>query len=414
MIPRCDILIGDVRAMLRDLPDESVNCVVTSPPYWGLRNYGTEPQVWGGVVGCGHEWTKERSRNEHCDRSIKGKDEHGNGAFGTERGTQGSKFARGNAIQHGHTCAKCGAWLGELGLEPDPVMFVQHIVAVFNEVHRVLAKDGTLWLNFGDSYIGSPGNARGGNEALGLQIGAAPHRSASNKRGDGLKRKDLVGMPWRVAFGLQAQGWYLRQDIIWHKRSPMPESVKDRCTKAHEYIFFLSKSPRYFYDAAAISEPVTGGAHPRGKGVNPKAVGGWQDGPGTHQAVDFARPSATETKFDKDSQWRNKQNSSFAAAVVGLVHRRNARSVWTIASEPYPEAHYATFPTSIPRRCILAGSRFGDTVLDPFGGSGTTGFVANQCGRNAVLIDINPANEALMRDRLAPIGSQGVMNLATA
>jgi site-specific DNA-methyltransferase (cytosine-N4-specific) len=249
-------------------------------------------------------------------------------------------------------------------------------------------------------------------------------------------------MPWRVAFALQADGWYLRQDIIWAKPCPMPESVRDRCTKAHEYIFLLTKRPDYYYDADAIKEPVTGGSHPRGNGVNPKAAGtgvgwgyaddekprtkypsGWDDSLGTsHKAIDYARAEKDQgraeqglrdsTKLGRGAGWRNKQNESFSGAVNRLVDTRNKRSVWTIPPEPYPDAHYATFPSGLVRPCILAGSRPGDLILDPFGGSGTVGAVAIEYGRNAILIDVNPANERLMLDRMAAHAGQSVLPIS--
>lgn len=429
MIPTCEILIGDVRAKLAELRARGLKaqCCVTSPPYWALRDYGTAPQVWGGAGDCLHEWGETLpGRNAKPDRSVTGHDASGSGTFGddAERGAQGQKAARGAALKHGQFCQRCGAWLGELGLEPTPELFVEHIVEVFRDLWDVLADDGTLWMNFGDSYVGSPGNQRGGDEREGLTRGGSrPHRSASDKRGPGLKSKDLVGMPWRVAFALQASGWYLRQEIIWAKPNPMPESVSDRCTKAHEHIFLLTKRPSYYFDADAIREPVTGNANRRSAaasefpsgllregearrrpGVNPKAAkvpNGWDTGAGAHGS--FHREGRANGTV------RPKQNESFAAAVCDLVQSRNKRSVWSIPTEAYSEAHYATFPRDLVRPCILAGSRPGDVVIDIFGGSGTTAAVALEYGRNAVLIDLNPANEVLMRGRTAEHDGQAVM-----
>jgi site-specific DNA-methyltransferase (cytosine-N4-specific) len=304
---------------------------------------------------------------------------------------------------------------------------VRHQVEVFREIWRVLKDDGTVWMNFGDSYVGSWGAQSRDYSGIGVSATSARQVQAAQRkrsgtgtvRERGLKPKDLVGMPWRVAFALQADGWYLRQDIIWAKPCPMPESVRDRCTKAHEYIFLLTKRAEYYYDADAIKEPVTGGSHPRGNGVNPKAAGtgvgwgyaddekprtkypsGWDGTLGTsHKAIDHNRPNAP----------RSKQNASFSGAVTGLVDTRNKRSVWTIPPEPYPDAHYATFPSGLVRPCILAGTRPGDLVLDPFGGSGTVGAVALEYGRNAILIDINPTNERLMRARMAEHTGQAIL-----
>jgi DNA modification methylase len=296
------VYCGDCLEILPLLPAESVNCCVTSPPYWGLRDYGTD---------------------------------------------------------------------GQLGLESTPEAYVTKMVAVFREVRRVLRDDGTVWLNLGDSYNGSGGV--GGNGKQHTNQGSVDR--PDNRAGwSGLKPKDLVGIPWRVAFALQADGWYLRQDIIWHKPNPMPESVTDRCTKAHEYIFLLSKSSKYFYDADAIKEPVSGTAHARGHGVHPKST---EPGSGI------------------------KQNSSFSAAVKGLVDERNKRSVWTVGTKPYPGAHFATFPPELIAPCIMAGCPEGGTVLDPFTGSGTTAAVAQKNGCKFVGCELNPEYIELIKKRFA-------------
>ena len=303
------ILEGDALLRLRGLAAESVQCCVTSPPYWGMRDYGVECQ---------------------------------------------------------------------LGLERTPQEYIEKMVSVFREVRRVLRSDGTLWLNMGDSYAagGNGGHHKnetfhGHNDRDGDMTGRRKIAPA------GLKPKDLVMMPARLALALQSDGWYLRQDIIWSKPNPMPESVRDRCTKAHEYLFLLSRSERYFYSFDAMQEQVTGGAHARGNGVNPKA-GKWK-------TPDGMRP---------------RQNESFSAAVNELVDSRNRRSVWTIPTEACPEAHFATFPTALVEPCILAGSREGDMVLDPFSGSGTTGLVALRYGRRYLGIELNPGYVEMSRRRI--------------
>jgi site-specific DNA-methyltransferase (adenine-specific) len=299
------ILEGDSCTVLASLPDKSVQCCVTSPPYFGLRDYG------------------------HA---------------------------------------------GQIGLEPMPDTYVAKMVALFREVRRVLKDDGTLWINLGDSYARNGGsstqcgpNAKVGNTRTGeaRRMSRVPGSQPSDLGGSlrgfisdsppatsadypaqnsipwALKEKDLIGIAWRVALALQADGWYLRSDIIWHKPNSMPESVTDRPTKAHEYVFLLSKSGRYFYDAKAISETVASG-----------------------------------------------------------VRDRNARTVWNITTQPFKGAHFATMPPELAKRCILAGSRLGDTVLDPFGGAGTTGLVADRLGRNATLIELNPTYAAIARERI--------------
>lgn len=327
---------GDALTVLRTLPAESVQMCVTSPQYFGLRDYGHP---------------------------------------------------------------------GQIGLEASPAEFVAVLVAVFEEVRRVLRSDGTLWLNIGDSYAGSRrgGNVGGTSTLEGSQssqeASSAVRPMCDSRRRDdaeiprsdlalpGFKPKDLMGMPWRVALALQAAGWYLRRDIIWHKPNPMPESARDRPTTAHEYLFLLAKSPSYFYDAAAIAEPVSGGAHAR-RAVVPD---GWNTGPGSHSAVDFSRRERAPGVTPKSAAAGSgiKANESFHAATVDLVTERNKRSVWTIPSHPFPEAHFATFPPKLVEPCILAGSPEGGVVLDPFNGAGTTGVVCANHGRHYIGIEIN-------------------------
>lgn len=253
------------------LKDKSVQCVVTSPPYWGLRDYGVN---------------------------------------------------------------------GQLGLEATPELYIANMVQVFREVWRVLRKDGTCWVNMGDSYLANQGKGFNGQVR---QDDANRNTANVVKRPSYLKPKDLCGIPWMLAFALRADGWYLRSDIIWSKPNPMPESVTDRPTKSHEYLFLLTKSQKYFYDAEAIKEPVTGNAHVRGNGVNPKAAG-----------------ENSRMYVDRDPQHssarKSKQNESFSAAVTGLVSERNKRTVWTIATQPYPEAHFATFPEALIVDPIKAGT----------------------------------------------------------
>lgn len=292
------IFTGDAREVLQDLHAGFVHTCVTSPPYFGLRDYG-----------------------------------HGD----------------------------------QIGLEQTPEAFVQELVAVFREVRRVLRDDGTLWLNLGDSY-----NAYNANRGASTSIsdGTAGRDHPKHRQGlttPTLKNKDLIGIPWRVAFALQADGWYLRQDIIWHKPNPMPESVRDRCTKAHEYIFLLSKGPRYYFDCQAIKEPAIKGA--AGSSFNK----------GKTAAHQLGRSS------DKDR------------ADSGT---RNRRSVWSVATRPFKGAHFATFPPDLIEPCILAGCPESGTVLDPFLGAGTTALVAANHNRNYIGIELNPEYVELAKKRL--------------
>jgi DNA modification methylase len=401
--PHVTVYQGDALAVLRELPSESVDCVVTSPPYWALRDYNV---------------------------------------------------------------------VGQIGLEKSPTAYVRTIVRVFHEVRRVLRKDGTLWLNMGDSYAnqGGPGwqgkNGQRADRRFTAVRDSVPMRKIARRPPAGLKAKDLVGMPWRVAFALQADGWYLRSDIVWSKPNPMPESVTDRPTKAHEYVFLLAKSARYFYDAEAVRESSVGqNAHDIGGGgylMTPpgqrpqvgnrrsKMPDGWDTGPGGHGTI----------------HREGRENGAPAEIRYG----RNARSVWEIATQAYPEAHFATFPEELPRRCIKAGCpeqvcgtcgkprervteatytnpgnrrsngrRDGEgfrelgvrvmasgqrlekqvetvgftdcghgayrpgVVLDPFAGSGTTLAVARDLGRRSIGIELNPEYVALIERRCSQL-----------
>lgn len=301
------ILKGNCLISLKELPDQHVQTCVTSPPYWGLRDYGVD---------------------------------------------------------------------GQLGLEKTPDEYVANMVNVFREVKRVLKDDGTLWLNLGDSYCGG-GNNRGATSPIsdkqksneGAQ-GQVAQFGVHKFKSDSIKPKDLVGIPWRVAFALQADGWYLRQDIIWHKPNPMPESVRDRCTKAHEYIFLMSKSPKYYFDSDAILEPFTETREgkTRDRGATP----------------------LTAMKNDRTN------SGGFTRAREG----KNKRSVWTVTTKPFKGAHFATFPMDLIEPCILAGSAPGDYVLDPFAGAGTTGVVCKKHGRKFIGIELNDEYAEIAEKRI--------------
>jgi len=351
----CDVMEG-----LRQLPDESVHCVVTSPPYWGLRSYLKE---------------------DHPLKPL------------------------------------------EIGSEPTLHEHIAKLVEVFREVRRVLRKDGTLWLNYGDAYCNTD-KWGGGGTNTGKHVVAADGGVASwavrKKRAtpDGLKPKDLMGLPWRLAFALQDDGWWLRSDIIWSKPNPMPESVTDRPTKAHEYIFLLSKSAKYFYDAEAIKERAEFAfpnapdaiSSPYGQGFTRRASATVEAArpPGTKPQTGMTRQtSRIGAKGNRKQDGHGRRHAGFnerwdqseAEGTAPLT--RNKRSVWTIATVPFTEAHYATFPPELPEICIKAGCPRGGTVLDPFGGSGTTGMVADLLQRNAILIDLNPDNKPMAERRIA-------------
>jgi DNA modification methylase len=361
---RLQILTGDCRDILPTLPAESVQCCVTSPPYWGLRDYGTA-QWEGGEAGCDHRVDRTNNR-----KMMNGRGEPSNSCLSwTER----------DATPTNGDCPKCGARRidSQLGLEATPEEYIANMVAVFREVWRVLRDDGTLWVNLGDSYAqgASTRGLRGEEETKekaifrqnGQHHGGWETRAyrAANTAVSGLKPKDLCMMPARLAMALQADGWYLRSEIVWHKPNPMPESVTDRPTKAHEMIYLLAKQERYFYDAEAIREPAEYGF----------CEGGFRG----------------NGQYNNNLSFNNSSDIKCGTITRGNGGYRNKRSVWTIATQPYAQAHFATFPEEIPKLCILAGSNPSDTILDPFAGSGTVGQVALELGRRAILIELNPA-----------------------
>ncbi len=379
MMPAFELLQGDCLQQLATLPESSVQCCVTSPPYWGLRDYGTAK--WeGGDAECDHKdpfMIAERARNR------KGLAKNASEQDGADRSLL-VQNGLDKAFQYVDTCGKCGAKRVDvqLGVEATPDEYVANMVAVFRAVHRVLRDDGTLWLNLGDSYAMS--SIRGGTKEFSGNVGAHKgYEEGSVQFGkrnipSGLKPKDLVGIPWRVAFALQADGWYLRQDIIWHKPNPMPESVTDRCTKSHEYIFLLTKSARYYYDNEAVKEPVSEVSLKR-------AEYGW----------DCDRPSTKNASMGGDGIHVEKMGTRFVNPAG-----RNKRSVWTVTTKPFRGAHFATFPPDLIEPCILAGSAPNTLVLDPFNGAGTTGVVAVQHGRRYIGIELNPEYLEMSRKRI--------------
>lgn len=289
----------------------------------------------------------------------------------------------------------------EIGLEQTPVAYVAEMVAVFREVRRVLREDGTLWLNLGDSYNAAGRTGHGTREGCKQGTNRASATGMDNCRvtAHGLKPKDLIGIPWRVAFALQADGWYLRQDIVWHKPNPMPESVTDRCTKAHEYVFLLSKSERYYFDQAAIAEDCVKGAagsefHTGKTGEHQLGRASTKPRKGITRDAGSARPTGNRPGRDDGGRACNKAGQE----------TRNKRSVWTVCTRPYKGAHFATFPPALIAPMILAGCPVGGTVLDPFGGSGTTGEVSESLGRNSILIELNPDYIELQKKRTAQMG----------
>lgn len=307
---RYELHVGDCIESMKGMPERSVNCCVTSPPYFGLRDYGVD---------------------------------------------------------------------GQIGLEESPEPFIQKLVEAFREVRRVLRDDGTLWVNIGDTYAANRSYQVSDSKHKSHDFG----KSNATKVPDGMKQKDLIGIPWMLAFALRADGWYLRQDIIWHKPNAMPESVRDRCGKAHEYVFLLSKSPRYYFDHEAVKEPAVGGH--TGKAASFKRTGSKREQTIPGQEYGTHRPDRDDVAYNGE--------------------KRNRRSVWSVTTKAFKGAHFATFPPALIEPCILAGCPAGGVVLDPFGGSGTTAGVAIANGRNAILCELNKEFAALVPDRVQSIAA---------
>ena len=328
-----NIITGDALEQLKNLPDRSIDCCVTSPPYYGLRNYGVE---------------------------------------------------------------------GQIGLEETPEEYINRLVKVFHEVKRVLKDDGTLWLNIGDSYAGS---GKGRNKD-GFFNEKTPHKESKGQRESKLskaaaqneyKPKDLIGIPWMLAFALRADGWYLRQDIIWQKPNCMPESVRDRCTRSHEYVFLLSKQQKYYFDAEAISEPAADSTIKRCTQDIATQKGSDRQPGKSNGNMKACLPRYGGRKYTQtpDVFCRTKSGTMY-----NFRPRRNKRDVWSVSTAAFKGAHFATFPEKLIEPCILAGCRPGDIVLDPFLGSGTTAVVAAKHGREYIGIELNPEYAEIARRRV--------------
>ena len=363
------LYLGDCLDVLRTLDKNSVQCVVTSPPYWGLRDYGTAR--WEGG-------------NAECDHKPGNTSRVGRTTLGGGTATTGHQHEG-----YCNVCGKCGAIRidAQLGLEATPEEYVANLVAVFREVRRVLRPDGCVFLNLGDSYTGSGK----GHTKSGTSEGYKQATNPGSTTGvpaisiGGLKPKDLVGIPWRVAFALQADGWWLRSDIIWAKPNPMPESVKDRPTRSYEHVFLLAKSDQYYYDAAAIAEPAQP-FHVCGRSSRANVDRTIEHGTRKQDAI----AKGTYTGFND----RYKNNP---------VTTRNKRDVWTISTKPFRGAHFATMPPDLVEPCILAGSKPGDVVLDPFAGAGTVALVAARLNRRSVSVELNLDYIALAWERLSVV-----------
>jgi len=344
---------GNVNSVLDELPEESVDCIVTSPPYFGLRDYGTASWV-GGDENCSHEFGRHM-RGGTLDGKESNFQNNNMGSYGDE------------AVKNGESCPKCGAIRKDLqvGLEQTPQEYIERLIGVFRSLRRVLKEDGVAWLNLGDTYWGGKGRSGAGSKKTHKErtsktlqgehtyLGKSKGFRPQDRPSDIFKPKDLMLIPHRVAIALQEDGWWVRQDIVWHKPNPMPESVRDRCTKAHEYVFMLTKSKKYFYDSEAIKEPLA-----------------------------------------------NTKSKNMESGDTENIPKKNKRSVWSVPPKSFKGAHFATFPPKLIEPCILAGCREGGVVLDPFVGSGTTCVVAQEHGRHFIGIDLNKEYLALANDRI--------------
>lgn len=493
------IKVGHVLTELAKLPAESVHCVWTSVPYYGLRSYGTEPQIWGGDADCPHEWHEWHEWHDVREETEVAKSRT------TQRFYKDpSRRFNGNHQRHiaGQFCKLCAAWRGEHGLEPDLGVWLDHEVLIWRAVRRVLRQDGTVWLNVGDAYATSAnGRPAAETKAIGDDDRTFRDKPFSTV-GGAFKAKDRLMMPARLAIHLHEDGWFIRDEIVWFKKNPMPSSIKDRTTPAHEMLYLLTKSARYFYDQAAIREPLATSSIKRltqptimdqkgGKKADAYEEAGLNDRTNAQRPNEIVqgmalrlrqKPSGWDTAAGGHSSLRRNAGDERKEANPGFWEGadRNKRSVWSIATEPFPEAHFATAPSKLVEPCIKAGTpEFGvcascgapwkriiaktfipqadvsaarsirghddqkpmdesngwqgyargsashgttgwaptckceintpvpATVLDPFGGAGTTGLVADRLGRNAILIELKPEYAALAATRLT--GDAGFM-----
>ena len=327
------IYLGDSLELIKTFPNNQFDCVVTSPPYYGLRDYGAD---------------------------------------------------------------------GQIGLEDTPEEYISKLVELFREIRRCLKDTGTIWVNIGDSYCGT--GDKGDYRDPKYKDGRNGQSTSKNKNVKGCKHKDLIGIPWMLAFALRADGWYLRQDIIWHKPNPMPESVTDRCTKSHEYIFLLSKSEKYYFDNEAIQEEAVTQIDPRiGKRCEYDGMRKGEEGTGNRAFVSLkTRPKMGGRKYgdNGDPKFATKSWKEWEPTMEGDVVVRNKRDVWTVNVKPNKEAHFATYPEELIVPCIIAGCPEGGVVLDPFMGSGTTGIVARKLNRNYVGCELNPDYQRMGKRRI--------------
>lgn len=355
------VIFGDALSVIKNIPDNSIDSIITSPPYWGLRNYGTNPQIWDGDINCKHIWGNSLSKKTSNNFNNNFNERYGNSPG--QRKQEKSSYGK---IDQGNFCQVCGAWRGELGLEPTFDLYINHLCEIFDEIKRVLKKEGTCWVNIGDTYAGGNGNTsdygRGPNSCIPVSTKlTAPSGKPVSSKGSGIPNKSLCLIPYRFGIEMVNKGWILRNQVIWHKSNSMPSSVKDRFTVDYEPIFFFVKNKKYYFEQQ----------------FEPHSPDG--------------RSKTTVKKGNNSIQHRDGERWP------GLG--RNKRCVWTIPTQPYAKAHYAVYPSKLLEPMILAGCPEGGIILDPFFGSGTTGVVANKLNRKYIGIELN-IDKSIMRDEL--------------
>ena len=378
-LPLNTVQCGDCREVMATFPADSIDLGVTSPPYWGLRDYSSDSLIWGGDRNHNHffelEYVPQRGN----------RDKDFNERWGNSSGQR--KQEKKNIIDSQRGFCECGAWKGQLGLEPHPQMFVDHLVDICREIKRVIKPKGSFWLNLGDTYYSNPSNQQG------PQVGARgsnnePRRKNRNLRTNWLQPKQLLGIPWRVAAALQDDGWILRNCVIWYKPNHMPESVKDRLTKSYEFFFFFVKSRKYYFDLNAIREPST---------TKP-----WTTEPGKYKENN-PRASYSGKFSDVDTSILTSPRArQVDRETVSYYHPngKNPGDVWEIPTQPFPGSHFAVFPPELIEPIIKSSSPPNGTILDPFAGSGTALRVARKLGRSFIGIELNPEYAAMCERRV--------------
>lgn len=398
-LPLNQILCGDCREVMKTFPSDCIDLVVTSPPYWGLRDYGPETtQIWGGKSSCEHDFSgkapppRKRSKSDVLDKESK-------------QATYRANSSTYNSTETEY-CIKCGAWKGSLGQEPHPQMFIDHLTEICTEVKRILKQTGSFWLNLGDTYYGSGGKG-GQYEKFMPDKGQPDHyRQSSKTRSNWLQPKQLLGIPWRVAISLQEHGWVLRNCLIWYKPNHMPSSVRDRLTASYEFFFFFVKARKYYFDLDAIRQPYSAVTIARitqpnvmnQKGGEKQRELRGEGGGNASRSADMVKSLARKIHGSNSGEHNKlpyQQNNPHLTRITkgreaGNLKGKNPGDLWTIPTYPFPGAHFAVFPPKLIEPIIKAGCPSNGVVLDPFAGSGTALRAARKLGRKFIGIELNP------------------------